>query len=180
MKPNLRVVTDTGELLDEHPEVIRLQDEIKGLQRALASESRALEQLRRDKAAEAAAHQLWPKALDVYRCWQALTNHPRATWPGRGGDRFWAIEPFLVKKEYGLEVCLRAVVGIAYDHYSVKRRNGSWRRFNEWERVFKDTASFEERANAAPKMWRELPEVVAVLERWPEKASAPGTKAGQK
>jgi hypothetical protein len=165
-RPALRVVNDLGEVLDEHPEVIRLQDEIAGLQRALASESRKLEQLKRDKAAEAAEHQMWPKALDVFRAWQQATNHPRASWPGTAGDRFWAVEPFL--RKYGLEQCLRAVAGMAFDHFSVTRKNGTIRRFDEWGRIFSTTDEFEERANRAPKGWRENPIYGDVIKRWSE------------
>jgi hypothetical protein len=166
MKPArtaLRIVSDTGEILDQHPDVQRLEDEIRGLQRSLASESRRYEELKRDKDAEARAHQLWPKAMAVFHVWQQVTNHPRAVWTA---DRFWLIEPFLRKKEYGLEVCLRGVAGIAWDHYSVPRKNGSIRHFNEWERLFKDAGQLEERANSAPRRWREAPMFADVLERF--------------
>jgi hypothetical protein len=161
---HLRVVdTSTGDVLDEHPEVLRLNDEIRGLQRALASESRRYEELKRDKDAEARAHQLWPKAMDIFGAWQKATNHPRSEWTA---DRFWTIEPFLRNRKYGLEVCLRGVAGIAFDHYSTPRKNGSIRRFDEWERVFKSAGDLEERANAAPKGWREDPVFASVLEKW--------------
>jgi hypothetical protein len=165
VKPALRIVSDTGEILDQHPDVQRLEDEIRGLQRSLASESRRYEELKRDKDAEARAHQLWPKAMAVFKVWQQVTNHPRAVWTA---DRFWLIEPFLRKKEYGLETCLRGVAGIAWDHYSTPRKNGTIRHFNEWERLFKDAGSLEERANAAPKRWREAVMFAEVLDRWKE------------
>ena len=66
--------------------------------------------------------------------------------------RFALVEPHLKKK--GPEVCLRAVAGIAFDHFSTPRKNGSVRHFDEWERVFKDAGQVEERANSAPKDWR--------------------------
>lgn len=157
------VDSETHEILEEHPEVTRLQDEVRGLQRALASESRRYEELKRDKDEEARAHQLWPKAMAVFGVWRKATNHPRAVWTA---DRFWVVEPFLRKPEYGLETCLRGVAGIAFDHFSTPRKNGSIRRFDEFERVFKDAGSLEERANAAPKGWREDPVYAEVLERW--------------
>lgn len=161
----LRVVTDTGELLDQHPDVARLEDEIRGLQRALRAECRRYEELKRDKDAEARAHELWPKAMACFEAWKTATNHPRAVWTA---DRFWIIEPWLRKKEYGLETCLRAIAGIAFDCYSVQRKNGSTRYFNEFERCLADAKSIEERANAAPRGWRELPHFAAVLARWPD------------
>jgi hypothetical protein len=160
---HLRVIDDTGEVLPEHPEIQRLEDEIKGLERALKTEIRRYEELKRDKDAEARAHQLWPKAMDVFNAWRKATNHPRAVWTA---DRFWVIEPFLKKKEYGLAVCLRGVAGIAFDHFSVRRKNGTVRHFDEFERVFADAKSLEERANAAPKGWRGDPIFAEVLERW--------------
>jgi hypothetical protein len=174
MKPALRIVTDTGELLDQHPDIQRLEDEIRGLQRSLASESRRYEELKRDKDAEARAHQLWPKAMAIFEAWKVATNHPRAVWTA---DRFWTIEPFLRKKEYGLDACLRAIAGIAFDHYSAPRKNGTIRRFDEWDRPFKSADDLENRANAAPKGWRELPHFADVLERFGPNATAPHPKA---
>jgi hypothetical protein len=98
----------------------------------------------------------------VFQAWQVATGHHRSVF---NADRFFLIQPFLKNtKQYGPEICLRAVAGIAYDCFSVKRKNGTIRRFDEFERAFKDAASVEERANAAPKDWREREPFAAALD----------------
>jgi hypothetical protein len=161
---HLRVVdTQTGETYDEHPELKAKDDEIRGLQRALAAESRRYENLRRDKDAEAREHQWWEKVQDLFKVWQQLTGHTRCEFDG---TRFWLVEPFLRRKKYGYEICVRAVAGRIYDHYSTPRKNGSVKHYWEWERIFKDSGELEESANRAPKGWRDDPVFASVLEKW--------------
>jgi hypothetical protein len=151
---HLRVIDgDTGEALEEHPELADLRVVIKGLERDVRTWIRRYDELRRDKEQEAREDALWPQAVRVFQAWQQATGHTRSTF---NAERFFLIQPFLKNtKQYGAEICLRAVAGIAYDCFSVKRKNGSVRKFDEWERVFKDARELEERANAAPKDWRE-------------------------
>jgi hypothetical protein len=147
----VQVDAETGESqrLDEHPEIQGLRDEIKGLKRDLAAWRRRYAELERDKEREARDSQLWPVAVRIFRAWQLATGHTRCNFDHK---RFALVEPHLKKK--GPEVCLRAVAGIAFDHFSTPRKNGSLRHFDEWERVFKDAGQVEERANSAPKDWR--------------------------
>jgi hypothetical protein len=150
---HLRVVdTDTGEALDEHPEIEALQVIIKGLERDVRTWIKRYDELKRDKEQEAREDALWPQAVRVFQAWQAATGHTRSVF---NAERFFLIQPFLKNtKQYGPEICLRAVAGIAYDCFSVKRKNGTIRRFDEWERCFAGAKEVEERANAAPVDWR--------------------------
>jgi hypothetical protein len=154
------VNSQTGEI--EDPVIQGLRDEVKGLERALRKEIRAHEELRRDKEAEARDSRHWPVAVVIFKAWQAKTGHTRSAFTA---DRFFLVEPFLKRKEYGPVVCVRAVAGIAFDHFSAKRRNGSVRRFDEWERCFADAKQLEERASAAPRGWREDPVVAHALDK---------------
>jgi hypothetical protein len=163
MKPALRIVSDTGEILDQHPDVQRLEDEIRGLTRALKREIRLHEELKRDKDAEARAHQLWPKAMAIFAAWKIATGHSRSDWTP---DRFWQIEPWLRNRKYGVEVCVRAVSGIAFDPFVSRRRNGTVERHDSWELCFRDTCHVEKYASKCPKGWRELPYFADVLERF--------------
>jgi hypothetical protein len=165
VKPALRIVSDTGEILDQHPDVQRLEDEIKGLTRALKREIRLHEELKRDKEAEAAAHELWPQALAVFRVWQQVTGHSRSKWKG---DRFWQIEPWLKDQHYGIVICLKAVAGIAFDPYVTMQKNGRPERHDSWELCFRDTDHVEKYSNKAPRRWREAAMFAEVLERWPK------------
>jgi hypothetical protein len=49
--------------------------------------------------------------------------------------------PFL--KKHGPLKCKAAIAGCAYDHFSVKQRNGRVKHFTEWERIFKSADNFE-------------------------------------
>jgi hypothetical protein len=152
----------TGEHFDECPTCATKEVEIKGLERDVRTWIRRYDELRRDKDAEAREDALWPQGVRVFQAWQAATGHTRSVF---NADRFFLIQPFLKNtKQYGPEICLRAVAGIAYDCFSVKRKNGTIRKFDEFERAFKDAASVEERANAAPKDWREREPFAAALD----------------
>lgn len=66
-------------------------------------------------------------------------------------------EPFLSSGRYGgsledrVMLCARAIAGAGFDAFSVQRRNGSVKRFDEWERIY--GKGFEEFCNRAPRDW---------------------------
>jgi hypothetical protein len=153
---------DTGETFDECPTCASKEVELKGLQRDIRAWIKRYDELKRDKEQEAREDALWPQAVRVFQAWQAATGHTRSSF---NADRFFLIQPFLKNtKQYGPEICLRAVAGIAYDCFSVKRKNGTIRRFDEWERCFAGAKEVEERANAAPRDWREREPFAQVLD----------------
>lgn len=165
---HLHVVdADTGEMLSGCPACSIKDDEIRGLERALRAEIKRFENLKRDKAQEARASEWWPVAVEVFRCWRRLSGEAHGTGVRRCGwnaDRFFLIEPYLTRKDYGPTICVRAVAGITFDCFKVKRKNGTTRFFDEWERCFADAKQVEERASSAPAGWRELPAVAEALE----------------
>jgi hypothetical protein len=147
------VDAETGEIHDECPACALKEVELKGLERDVRTWIKRYDELKRDKEQEAREDALWPQAVRVFQAWQAATGHTRSVF---NAERFFLIQPFLRNtKQYGPEICLRAVAGIAYDCFSVKRKNGSIRKFDEWERAFGSAKEVEERANAAPRDWRE-------------------------
>ena len=153
-----------GESRDASQEVQALRDREKGLESDVAKWQLKYYELQRDKEEEARGEPLWEQAEAVFEAWKTATGRkPRTDFDWR---RYRLIEPFLKKKKYGLPICLQAVAGIAYDHFSVQRKNGTTRHFNEWERVFKDSREVEERANAAPKGWGDQPHFAEVLSRF--------------
>jgi hypothetical protein len=164
---HLRVVdTDTGEALDEHPEIEALQVIIKGLERDVRTWIKRYDELKRDKEAEAREDNLWPVAVRIFQAWQKSTAQVRreagekrsATMRENSvfdAERFFLVRPYLKNKNHGPEYVLRAVAGIAFDHWAPRRANGSRKRYDEWERVFKNVGEFEERAASAPRDWRE-------------------------
>lgn len=95
---------------------------------------------------EAQKHPLYNKAQDLFGEWQKLCGHPRAKW---STDRFKDAQPFL--KADGYDLCLLAIKGAAFDPYTKPRENGTLKRFDDWELIFKSRGKFEEFCNRAPK-----------------------------
>jgi len=125
----------------------QLEDQITGLQRDVRAWSMRYGELKRDKDIAAKHHPLYGDGELAFRHWKAACNHKRSPFTS---DRFWLVLPFLENKKYGLKLVLRAIEGAEHDAFEVTRRNGSIRRFDEWERIFKNAGSFEEFCNKAP------------------------------
>lgn len=150
----------TGEIGDaSYPgceECQKKADEIACLHRDLRGWAIRYKELERDRALEAREHALWPVGEMLFRAWRVRCNHPRSPWTT---DRFWDIEPFLSSGKYGktledrVMLCARAIAGAGFDAFTVKRKNGSTKRFDEWTRIHKDSTQFEEFANRAPRGW---------------------------
>lgn len=155
---------------------------IKGLQRDVNGWAIRYRLLEEDKAVEAREHALWPVAKRLFDSWRFMCRHPNSKW---SPDRFWLIETFLTQPRYAPDLhgrvvlCCRAIMGARYDPWTVKRRNGSVKRMDEWERIFgapdrwrktsSSAGSFEEFCNRAPRDWRPtlspgLVEAIAVAE----------------
>jgi hypothetical protein len=125
-----------------------LTDVITGLQRDISGWSIRFQNLKRDKAKAAKHHEHYGEVEIAFREWQRLCNHSRSPYTA---DRFWLALPYYENPKYGLKMMIRAVKGAAYDPFTVTRKNGSKKRFDEWERIFKDAGSFEDFCNRAPR-----------------------------
>lgn len=154
---HLRVVQvdeETGELVgDGCPSCQALQHELDELIRKFKGQSRELGEIRRDKDAEARAHEAWPTAVKLFEYWKSLTGHKRARWTE---DRFWLILPHL--RKLGSANCAAAIAGIAYQHYAQPRKNGTTEHFDGFETCFKDTGRVEAYVKRRPKDWVLPPE----------------------
>jgi hypothetical protein len=153
---HLRVVEhdDNGEVIQTAcPECRKHLDVIAALERDIRGWGIRHAELKRDKAQEAEEHPCWEAAQWVFRQWKRRCNHPRARW---SHDRFWLIEPFLVADKWGktlkarVALCLLAIDGAEHDAWTVTRKNGSAKRFDEFDRIFATTGSFEEFCKRAP------------------------------
>jgi hypothetical protein len=153
---HLRVVEhdENGEVIHaDCPECLRRIDEIAGLERDIRGWTVRYAELKRDRNAEAEEHPCWEAAQWTFRQWKRRCNHPRARW---SHDRFWLIEPFLVGDKWGrtlkarVALCLLAIDGAAFDSWSKPRKNGTAKVFNEFDRIFATTGSFEEFVKRAP------------------------------
>lgn len=140
--------------------------------------------LKADKEARAQKSPLWPKAVQLFQLYCCVTGKPdkprKLTW---NAERFDLVRPLLEK--HGAEMCVRAIMGRATDHFTAKRANGTTVHYHEWERIFGSkgngqtcASNFEESCNRAPADWRELAEGAGyefeVSELGPETQGAPG------
>lgn len=152
MNVPLRVVDRTSGELQEHTtatmeaEIISLRDELRGVTRDLRSWMRRYAELERDRDVEARESDLWAPAVILFKQWQRETGHPRCQWTTA---RFELIKPYLSR--HGIELCEKAIKGHAYDPWTTQRKNGTERRFDSWELLWRDEAHFEEAVNKCPR-----------------------------
>lgn len=145
--PGLRVVDENGALLGDMGDIVqRLQDELAGSERDVRKWRVMCANLERDADAEAEEDPLWPKAKEVFDHWRKQCRHPKAVWERQ---RFEEMRPYV--KQFGVDMCKRAVDGIAFDPFITERKNGTQRRHDGTHLIFGSAAKFEERCNAAPR-----------------------------
>lgn len=123
----------------------QLEDQLAGASRDIAAWRLRYADLKRDKERDAEQHVHHAAIKSLFEFWQAKTSHPRCKF---NHQRFEVAEPIF--REYGDALCRRAIEGAAYDPFITKRRNGSVKRHDGWELIFRDRAKFEEFANRAP------------------------------
>ena len=145
-RPNLRIIdSSTGEVQRDCPNCQLMADDIAGLERENRAWRARYAELSREREEDIEADPLYNDALIVFKEWKAKCNHPRSKFDAA---RFKLIRAFL--RDHGVEMCRRAVAGAAYDPYVSKRRNGTSKRHDGWELIFRDKGRFEEFVNRAP------------------------------
>lgn len=147
-QPNLRLVdASTGEIR-ECEGCRHLADQVAGLERDIRGWRSRYAELKRDRDGEAREHPLWTKGRELYALWRDVCNHPRSKWTP---DKFWLIEPHLSDEDFGEAFCRRAILGAGFDPFISKRRNGSTKRHDDWDLIFRNRPKAEEFANRAPR-----------------------------
>lgn len=121
----------SGEVFDKCPEC-------KERDRELARMRSIIVDLRRDKTAEARAHELWPLAMALWEEWKIATGRTRSKWRA---DRFWQCERFLA--DDGFVICRWAVWGIAFRPNEKEIQPGHVEVYNDWKLCFRDSDTFE-------------------------------------
>jgi len=145
----LRLVdVETGELHNDDPleELQYLKDQIKGLERDVRAWRIRYAKLARDEEQRAMSSELWPVGKRLFILWKDKCRHPRSKWTP---DRFLQCERLL--KEYGEDICIKAIEGAAYDPYVTQMRNGGNERHDGWGQIFKNAEKLERFANRAPR-----------------------------
>lgn len=148
------VVDPEGQVLKDEeipcPGCEELKDEVKGLNRDLTTWRVRYANLERNKEAEARGDGMWQMGQRLFLLWKQLTGHMRSDFTA---DRFYDCAPYLRNKKYGPPMVARGIVGIAFDPFVTTRRNGSKKRHDGWDLLFRKTDKFEEYVNCAPSDW---------------------------
>lgn len=150
MARHLHVVdTATGELQEAceacAPLVAELRVQLEGANRDRQAWIARYAELKAAQDVNVEEDPLWGDVKDLFAYWRAECRHPRSRF---GADRFRLAKPYVEK--YGVALCRRAVRGAAFDPYITRRRNGTSKRHDGWELIFRDKGRFEEFCNRAP------------------------------
>jgi hypothetical protein len=91
-------------------------------------------------------HESFPSFKRCHDYWREQCNHPRSKYEI---DDFKLWLPFYDK--YGLDTCLRAIDGAAFEPFISTRKNGSEHRHDDWELIHRSGGhKFKEFVNKAP------------------------------
>lgn len=119
---------------------------VAGLEATIRSQAATISRLRIDKERDARNHPRWNEVREVFEYWQRHCRHPRCKF---NAERFWLLLPFI--EDEGVELCQRAIDGAAYDPFTTPRKNGSTKRFDDIELIFRNRQKYEEFCNRAPR-----------------------------
>ena len=138
-----------GEICDScMPVLVAMQNTNQGLEQTLRMQAAKLGRYERERDPETKAkeHARWQEVADLFELWRVHCKHPRSRFSAK---RFQVALPYV--DAHGVELCRRAVEGAAYDPFVTKRKNGSPKRHDGWELIFRDDQHFEEFCNKAPR-----------------------------
>jgi hypothetical protein len=134
----LRLVDEHGELHEECPTCREWELTYQELERKYRGALSQIGNLRADRDAEAAAHELWGKAIAVFTEWRIATGHMKSRW---SADRFWLVHPYL--RDDGMALCRAAVWGIAAHPNTRQVTKDYTEVYDDFELVFRNRATFE-------------------------------------
>lgn len=131
-------------------------DVIDGLQRKQAGLLIEIANLKREREAEALKHQLWPRAKRIHDYWREECKHPRSKFDA---DAFELARVILESEasnhrgDYDAAEAMmkRAIDGAAFDPFTTTRKNGSTKRHDGFDLIFRNRTKFEEFVNRAPR-----------------------------
>lgn len=135
----------TGEIC-ECPNCSDMREQVKGIQRTNRGLILQMAQLRKDLEAEAKCTREWIVAQILFDFWRVACNHKSSQFTL---ERFQQVLPYL--KKYDQKHLFMAIAGANYDPFETTRKNGTKKRHNGWELIFRDAAHVEEFACKCPK-----------------------------
>lgn len=164
-------------LLEDVGRIVRtLEDQNRMLERDLAGKRLRILDLERDREAAALDDPLLPEVEFLHRVWKRACGRRRAL---HYADRERISRSI---RELGLDTCLAAICGAAYDPtYSKPQRNGKRKRFDDLELIFREYAKVRDFADRVPDGWspdlERLAELGEVEPAWLEHRLGPSAAA---
>jgi hypothetical protein len=129
-----------------------IDDTLPGLESTIRSQAATITKLRRDRDRDARSSELWPIVRELFDEWRRETALAAgAKKPRRSKfttDRFEVAMPFV--RDHGVALCRAAIAGIAFDPFVTQRKNGTAKRHDGWDLVFRSSDKLEEFAKRAP------------------------------
>lgn len=89
---------------------------------------------------------LYDAVKGVHDYWRKKCNHPRTKLDKKA---FELSKPIV--REYGIEMCKRAVDGCAFDHFEKVMKNGKIKHYDEFTRIFSHVEKFTDYCNRSPE-----------------------------
>lgn len=136
---------ELGAACGECPIRQALSDDLAGANREISAWRVRNAELTRDVEAEARRHEHWLAASELFDFWRRHCLHSKARF---NAARFQLVLPFLQKD--GPAIVRQAILGAAFDPFVTTRKNGSKKRHDDWELIFRNRGKFEEFASRAP------------------------------
>lgn len=130
----------------KEPDCIDNRRLVKVLERKIRVANLEIGRLREDKEAEMKRSPFYKNAEKIFNYWKEKTGHNQSKF---GLDVYKQVLPYL--KSDGIELCFRAVEGIAFQHYKGTRLNGTEKKYDSFELCFRNRTKFEEYCCRSPK-----------------------------
>lgn len=143
---HLRVIDADGQVHESCPACETKDGEYAELERKFRAAMREISRLKNDRGREAKTHPRLAEIKEVFDYWRQKCRHPKSKLDA---DRTLLIAPYI--EEHGLELCKRAIDGAAFDCYVTRRKNGSAKRHDGIDLIFRSAEKYEEFVNRAPK-----------------------------
>jgi hypothetical protein len=150
-------VSDDGTPSDDAPSYLQALVSLEKAEKRLAGADLEVARLHADRARDAETHPLRPQVNLVHACWCKATGKRRPL-------HFTDVENIAAAiDKFDLATALRCVIGLAYDPYKTRQRNGREKPHNDLDTGFKSFGRVADYAGRAPVGWEPDPEKVAAI-----------------
>lgn len=156
---SLKVISEEGEIVRESteerdcPGCLALKDQLQGAEKDIKAWRTRHANLKRDQEADAQKDALWLVIKALHDLWRNVCKHLKSEF---GLTEYKQALPYVKRRGYGVEMCERAIAGAGFQPTTSRRLNGTVKRHDDWELIFRNHSKFEEFCNRAPLDWKPM------------------------